>query len=150
MYFAQEIENLLIYFYNIINSILFSFLVLFKELVVLEPDRNNVGILLCTVKATEWFSVSLVIDGKEIGIIFYNDSSFQNSSTVDLFVPVFSLVSSDEVRVSLNASLENMNLTLCSTLLQFTCFVTSKHGSGNNGGQIQIAGKNNTRYTDAR
>lgn len=57
MYFAQEIENLLIYFYNIINSILFSFLVLFKELVVLEPDRNNVGILLCTVKAIEWLKL---------------------------------------------------------------------------------------------
>lgn len=118
---------------------------------VLEANRNNVRILLCTVKATEWFSVSLVIDGKEIGI-FYNDSSFENSSTVDLFAPVFNLVSFDEVTVSLNVSLENMNSTLCSTEVEFTCYVTNKPGSrlDDNGGKIYIAGKNNIRYTNTR
>lgn len=130
---------------------LFSFLVLLEKQVVLEADRNNVGILLCTVKATELFSVSLVIDGKEIGMFYYNnDSNFQNSSTVDLFAPVFSLVSSDEVRVSLNVSLENMNSTLCSTVVQFTCSVTNKHGFVEDGGELHIAGKNNTRYTNTR
>lgn len=142
MYFAQEIENLLIYFYNIINSILFSFLVLFKELVVLEPDRNNVGILLCTVKATEWLSVSLAIDSKIIGII-YKNLSVLNPNTIDLFAPVFSLVSSDNVRVSVNASFENISLSLCSTEKIFTCFVTHKYTDRvfQNGSKLNIAGK---------
>lgn len=145
MYFAQEIENLLIYFYNIINSILFSFLVLFKELVVLEPDRNNVGILLCTVKANEWLSVSLAIDSKIIGII-YKNLSVLNPNTIDLFAPVFSPVSSDNVRVSVNASFENISLSLCSTLKNFTCFVTHKYTDQvfQNGSELYISGKNNT------
>lgn len=145
MYFAQEIENLLIYFYNIINSILFSFLVLFKELVVLEPDRNNVGILLCTVKANEWLSVSLAIDSKIIGTI-YKNLSVLNPNTIDLFAPVFSPVSSDNVRVSVNASFENISLSLCSTLKNFTCFVTHKYTDQvfQNGSELYISGKNNT------
>lgn len=112
---------------------------------VLEADRNNVGILLCTVKANEWLSVSLAIDSKIIGII-YKNLSVLNPNTIDLFAPVFSPVSSDNVRVSVNASLENISLSLCSTLKNFTCFVTHKYTGRvfQNGSELYISGKNNT------
>lgn len=131
---------------NIISPILFYFLVLPEQEVVLEADRNNVGILLCTVKATEWLSVSLAIESKIIGII-YKNLSVLNPNTIDLFAPVFSPVSSDNVRVSVNASLEDISLSLCSTLKNFTCFVTHKYTDQvfQNGSELNIAGKNNTK-----
>lgn len=112
--------------------------------VILEAGRNHVGILVCTVKAAEWLSVALKIGNETteetIGM-FYRDSSVQNLTTVNLFAPVFNQEDSDEVTASLNVSLENMDLSLCSTDKHFTCSVTSKYGSTENGGILEIDGK---------
>lgn len=115
--------------------------------VILEAGRNHVGILVCTVKAIEWLSVALKIgnetNGKIIGII-YNNSTVENPNTVDLFAPVFNRVASDVVTVSLNITLENINPSLCSTKEEFSCSVTNKYGSDQNGSILLIAGKNNS------
>lgn len=112
--------------------------------VILEAGRNHVGILVCTVKAAEWLSVALKIGNETtqetIGM-FHRDSNVQNLTIVNLFAPVFNQEDSDEVTVSLNVSLENMDLSLCSTDKHFTCSVTSKYGSVENGGILDIDGK---------
>lgn len=134
-----------IYSYNIPFNVLF--LVIYEQNVILEAGRNQTGILVCTVKAIEWLSVTLRIgnktNGKIIGI-FDNNLTIENPNTVDLFTPVFNRVASDEVTVSLNTALENINRSLCSTKEEFSCSVTSKYGSDQNGSMIFITGKKNT------
>lgn len=120
---------------------------IYEQNVILEAGRNQTGILVCTVKAIEWLSVTLRIGNKtneKIIGTFDNNLTIENPNTVDLFTPVFNRVASDEVTVSLNTALENINRSLCSTKEEFSCSVTSKYGSDQNGSMIFITGKKNT------
>lgn len=82
-------------------------------------------------KVIEWLLVILrignKINGKIIGI-FDNNLIIENLNIVDLFILVFNWVVLDEVIVSLNIVLENINRSLCFMKEEFSCFVISKYG----------------------